>query len=364
MAVIDSIRTLFTADTSGLEAGAKKARGILGQLQALSGKSSPLGQITSLVKGGGAIAGVTVAARELAEVAERFKESRDANDSWQTTALKTIPIVNNLYSAFSRLGEVIYSGTKRLQELEAAQAKESVIRKTVSSLVDQVDALYGEGKENKVDAVRAELEALQDTLRKSPTTFRKELILIEESLERLEKFPFFEFGQEVSKMIAEAETALSDMNRESIESAFEGTTRWAESMEKFADGVRNAVDPFSAFTQDVDALTDALHAGYITMDEYLSRLSQIENEFVGVDDAISALENSMRNRRSVGGGGPTGAKTFGSQEAYVAMATNSVNQRAMEEAKRQTEILKRQLQELRRLRDELGSDAEIVVDIP
>lgn len=397
MAIIDSIRMMFTSDVSGLEQGARRAKAIvkdLGQdVRSTFGKDSLIGDIASMLKGGGALFGLTVLGNVLQKSATQFESSTKSGKGFIDSMTSSLPVFGKLKKSV----EGVVQGFVNLQM--NAIAAESAVRSFNNSAWQRVteigDAFSAMKDAKTVEEFDKAIEGIGQLGRGQEELLRtlRNRIVDQEKLNNRLKEEEETYGQ-IRKHMASLRNEAADMGRNAGLKAYWDVLRipgstmdeareamqitddmeafrelqnemeaFDTSMKSIADTVKRS-NPVTKFNQDVDDLTDALHYGVITMDEYLSQLTQLQNEFIDVDGAISTLENSIRSRPGARRGGPTGAKTFGSQEAYVAMATNSVNQRAMDEAKKQTEILKRQLQELRRLRDELGSNAEVVVDIP
>jgi hypothetical protein len=173
MAVIDSIRTMFTADTSDLERGAKKAQSVFKTLNDQFGKGTSAGQFFTLLKGGGAVAGLTLASRVFSDVTNAVREATSQqgsfNEKLEVFAGK-LPIVGNFIRGIDELGEAITGATARQDELNAAisagnaaiqksQAFRESIREKPDKVTQEITKIRDAATERRLELTRA-LQAL------------------------------------------------------------------------------------------------------------------------------------------------------------------------------------------------------------
>ncbi len=122
-----------------VESFSKKAKGFFSDLKGEAGRSSVLGQSLKLLAGGGAIAGVGLAAREFKDFGEKIGEVADKlrnhNSSMATTladAVRAIPILGDLTKGFDGLREAVtgegleLDKENKITERNNANTKETV----------------------------------------------------------------------------------------------------------------------------------------------------------------------------------------------------------------------------------------------
>ncbi len=175
MSVISTIVAFFTTDTTqwtkGIDGAGKdvdkldkKFQGFLGGLKSSFGKSSTLGQLTKLAVGGGAIAGLSMAAKEvdefvgkIADVSAAWKKGdADAGDMFETVA-KGIPVLGSIWDAGRKIHEM-WSGEA------AALAEIKNIVKIQNDALEKRNKIIAQGKEQTekwAEGARKAAEALE-----------------------------------------------------------------------------------------------------------------------------------------------------------------------------------------------------------
>lgn len=396
MAIIDSIRMMFTSDVSGLEQGARRAKTIvkdLGQdVRSTFGKDSLIGDIASMLKGGGALFGLTVLGNVLQKSATQFESSTKSGNGFIDSMTSSLPVFGKLKKSV----EGVVQGFVNLQM--NAIAAESAVRSFNNSAWQRVteigDAFSAMKDAKTVEEFDKAIEGIGQLGRGQEELLRtlRNRIVDQEKLNNRLKEEEETYGQ-IRKHMASLRNEAADMGRNAGLKAYWDVLRipgstmdeareamqitddmeafrelqnemeaFDTSMKSIADTVKRS-NPVTKFNQDVDDLTDALHYGVITMDEYLSQLAQLQNEFIDVDGAISTLENSIRSRPGARRGGSTPTVLAGSQEAFSAMSMTQNNQMIEAQMKKLNATNEKELAELRKLRSELKSNKEIVVDL-
>lgn len=395
MAIIDSIRMMFTSDVSGLEQGARRAKTIvkdLGQdVRSTFGKDSLIGDIASMLKGGGALFGLTVLGNVLQKSATQFESSTKSGNGFIDSMTSSLPVFGKLKKSV----EGVVQGFVNLQM--NAIAAESAVRSFNNSAWQRVteigDAFSAMKDAKTVEEFDKAIEGIGQLGRGQEELLRtlRNRIVDQEKLNNRLKEEEETYGQ-IRKHMASLRNEAADMGRNAGLKAYWDVLRipgstmdeareamqitddmeafrelqnemeaFDTSMKSIADTVKRS-NPVTKFNQDVDDLTDALHYGVITMDEYLSQLAQLQNEFIDVDGAISTLENSIRSRPGARRGGSTPTVLAGSQESFSSISMTQNNQLIEAQMKKLNSTTEKELAELRKLRSDLRLNKDIVVD--
>lgn len=357
-------------------------------------KRGPLGKFAQLLRGGGAVAGIVMAAREIGAMAQRFDESRKAGDTHQITLLKTLPVVNQLYGAFLTLGNAIYGGTDALKAFDAQQ-KEIADKKTaLASVIDQVNSMMGVGP-TQADKLIADLQAIQDVMRSSPTNFSKELRQIEQAMSDIAKLDAMAMESAVQERTATREQSIKaamdqyaamiqspreqahaqlsglggstaaeharidliydlidaeEKRRESMkktiqlqEEAYEAAQREAKQIEDFAETIkRENMTPLEKFNEQVRKLDEALMSGFLDDEDYRRAIERITEQ-----EKDSTGKSRSSPFTSAPGLNLLGTASAASAER-LARAADTAQREPLERISRQQAAANRELEEIKR----------------
>ncbi len=145
------------------ESAAKKYKSFLSELKGEAGKGSLLGQSLKLAAGGGAIAGVGLAAREFTELtagianfSNKLRSGKENTAELTREFVQTIPILGKVEQGFENIGEAI-TGEKAAMDKAARQ-----VEQMNKQYENQVELLKERQKIAKQD--RDELRSKQDEL--------------------------------------------------------------------------------------------------------------------------------------------------------------------------------------------------------
>ncbi len=146
-----------------LDALNKKTKGFFGDLKSQFGKGSLLGQSTKLLVGGGAIAGVNMAAKEFEALSGKISEMADAYRKGETSGkemigeiLREIPILGHITKGFDALRNAITGENVAIENAnELARESEKLWDQHKKRLDDNKQATIEWSKE--IDGLRLRL---------------------------------------------------------------------------------------------------------------------------------------------------------------------------------------------------------------
>lgn len=276
MAVIDTLSLLLTADSRPMRKELDKAGDSVKRLKKLASAESNFGQFFNILKGGGAVAGVAIAATVVKQMAEGVSEFRKELERGDRSALE---LADTLASSIPVLGEIRKAGAA-IREAYTGEGYE--IQKMLDFEMERMKILN-----RSIEAMKMQKKVLEDAA-KSAADLQKQL-----------------------QRDIELETTTDPTKRRLIQLGFDAQDFEDSVFKGFEDLVKmiRAAERQGALGKAIaDSTVEQLQAGILKtleMRDILSKakVGNVLGEIVGgaivggVQDAIREAERSMEAAR-------------------------------------------------------------------
>lgn len=295
--LIVAIRAKTTDFDTGMERVQKRLKGFSKDASGAFGKSSPLGMLTNMAIGGGALAGLSMAMKGLESITSKALELREAFRSGAMSAddvgialLKSVPILGSLIGLAENL-DVLITKRQSLAELQLASDKTDLgIQKNIS-MEKGLKMLGLRG----MDKRKAEIEQRYLTAQVEAQALKNPMLAITAGKYRKREYEVIEeeesrrwAGYAMNARIRNLKEAVEGGRKRIVDvwngmmSGIAKGAKWQDAQTKFAAGVREDImTPQERVQRQIEYLTGALKMGTITWDEYGKAVSKARSELQG-----------------------------------------------------------------------------------